>query len=49
MRPAILMAATYDAVLSRLERRGWQRLDQPVRLPGWAKLWLVLRHSTALG
>ena len=45
MRPAILMAATYTAVLERVERRGWQQLEEPVRLPTWAKLWLVLRHG----
>jgi phytoene synthase len=44
MRPARLMGATYAAILERLERRGWQRLDMPVRLPKWQKAWIALRH-----
>jgi len=44
MRPARLMGATYDAVLARLERRGWTRLDQPARLPNWQKLWIAGRY-----
>ena len=38
------MGAHYHAVLSRLEARGWQALQQPVRLPAWQKLWVVGRH-----
>ncbi len=45
MKPARLMGATYDAILSELERRGWQRLDQPVSLPKWKKLWLAGRYG----
>ena len=44
MRPARLMGATYRAILERLERRGWQRLDAQVSLPKWQKLWIALRH-----
>lgn len=44
MRPARLMGATYDALLARLERRGWIRLEQPVRLPKWQKLAIAVRH-----
>ncbi len=44
MRPARLMAATYDALLSRLETRGWTRLDTPVRVPKWQKLAIAARH-----
>jgi len=44
MRPARLMGATYAAILARLERRGWRRLDVPVALPKWQKLWIALRH-----
>ena len=43
MRPARMMGATYAAILARLERRGWARLDRPARLPRWQKLWLALR------
>jgi presqualene diphosphate synthase len=45
MRPARLMGATYAAVLARLERRGWQRVEQPAPLPKWQKLWIALRHG----
>jgi len=45
MRPARLMGATYDALLHRLERRGWTRLDQPVRVPKWHKLLIALRYA----
>lgn len=45
MKPARLMAATYDAILSALERRGWKRLDQRVSLPQWKKLWLACRYG----
>ncbi len=45
MKPARLMGATYDAILSALERRGWQRLNKRVRLPAWHKLWLACRYG----
>ena len=45
MRPARLMGATYAAVLRRLERRGWDRATEPVRLPRWEKLWVAFRHG----
>jgi phytoene synthase len=45
MKPARLMGATYDAILSRLERRGWKHLDQRVGLPKWKKLWLACRYG----
>lgn len=45
MRPARLMMYGYRAILRRLERRGWTRLDEDVSLPAWQKLWLVLRHG----
>ena len=44
MRPARLMGATYGALLGRLERRGWDRLDHPVRVPRWQKLLIALRY-----
>lgn len=45
MKPARLMGATYDAILSALERRGWNRLDERVGLPKWQKLWLACRYG----
>jgi phytoene synthase len=47
MRPARLMGATYAALLARLERRGWSRLDVPARLPKWQKLWIAIRFGLA--
>lgn len=47
MKPARLMGATYAAILSRLERRGWLHPDERVSLPAWQKLWLALRHGLA--
>jgi phytoene synthase len=45
MKPARLMGATYDSILSALERRGWKRLDVRVSLPKWKKLWLACRYG----
>jgi presqualene diphosphate synthase len=45
MKPARLMAATYDSILSVLERRGWKRLNERVSLPPWKKLWLACRYG----
>jgi phytoene synthase len=45
MKPARLMGATYDSILSAVERRGWRRLDERVSLPTWKKLWLACRYG----
>ncbi|HBK04668.1 MAG TPA: squalene synthase HpnD [Acetobacteraceae bacterium] len=45
MKPARLMGATYDAILTVLERRGWNRLEERVSLPKWKKLWLACRYG----
>jgi len=47
MKPARLMGATYAAILSRLERRGWSPPHERVSLPVWQKLWLALRYGLA--
>jgi phytoene synthase len=47
MKPARLMGATYAAILSRLERRGWSPPHERVSLPAWQKLWLALRYGVA--
>jgi phytoene synthase len=44
MKPARLMGATYGAILAKLEARGWDRLEQPVKLSKWAKIGIALRH-----
>jgi phytoene synthase len=47
MKPARLMGANYAAILALLERRGWQLLDVPMRLPKWRKIWIALRYGLA--
>jgi presqualene diphosphate synthase len=47
MKPARLMGATYAAILSRLERRGWSLPSHRVSLPAWQKLWLAVRYGMA--
>lgn len=47
MRPARIMAASYLAVLERLEQRGWSCVEQPVSVSRRRKLWIALRHSLA--
>jgi phytoene synthase len=44
MKPARLMGATYGAILAKLEARGWDKLNQPVKLSKWAKIRIALRH-----
>ncbi|WP_158921876.1 presqualene diphosphate synthase HpnD [Acidisphaera sp. S103] len=45
MKPARLMAATYDAILTVVEKRGWTRLDLRVGLSKRQKLWLACRYG----
>jgi phytoene/squalene synthetase len=45
MRPAAVMLGIYRALLDELIARGWQKLDEPVRVPAWRKLALVIRHG----
>jgi phytoene synthase len=45
MRPAIMMMQSYRGIFDALCRRGWARLDRPVSLPGWQKLWILLRYG----
>jgi phytoene synthase len=45
MRPARLMAASYAAILARLERRGWQTPAKRVSVPIWEKLWIAVRYA----
>lgn len=45
MKPARVMAASYAAILDRLEARGWDRLHQPVRVAKWRKLWVAFRYG----
>ncbi len=45
MRPARAMGAIYRAYLDGLERRGWAKVDEPVRLSKLKKLWIALRYG----
>ncbi len=45
MKPARVMGASYAAILTELEKRGWDRFAEPVRVPKWRKLWIVLRFA----
>ena len=42
MRPPVLMKAIYKPMLERLDRRGWTRLGESVRLGSLEKTWRVL-------
>ncbi|MGE0717366.1 MAG: presqualene diphosphate synthase HpnD [Alphaproteobacteria bacterium] len=44
-RPAHIMMEVYRRLFERLERRGFARLDEPVRLGKAEKLWIAVRHS----
>ncbi len=45
MRPAIIMMHVYRRVLDKLIRRGWRRIDEPVKLGRAEKIWVALRHG----
>ena len=45
MRPAAVLLGLHRALLDELLARGWRRLDDPVRIPDWHKLALVIRHG----
>lgn len=56
-RGGIIMAALYQALLDRLEKRGFKLADKPRRPPAWRMLWIAwsiarrekLRHLNAGG
>ncbi|MBE7211979.1 MAG: squalene/phytoene synthase family protein, partial [Gluconacetobacter diazotrophicus] len=43
MRPARLMAASYQAVLSTLKRDGWRHPEQRLSVPAWRKAMVAAR------
>ena len=45
MRPAAVMLGIHRILLDALVARGWQRLDEPVRIPFWRELPLLFRHG----
>ena len=40
-----MILAIYRVLLRELLARGWRHLEEPVRIPAWRKLALVLRHG----
>jgi phytoene synthase len=46
MRPAAVLLWIYRALLHELLARGWRNPADPVRIPTWRKLSLVLRHGS---
>jgi len=45
MRPAIVMLHVYQTILDQLRARGWNRLNEPVRLSKMRKIWIVARYG----
>lgn len=45
MRPARLMLAVYQRLLTRLKQQGWSDVSVRVRLPNAEKLWIALRNG----
>ena len=45
LRPARIMGGIYRGILARLIKRGWEKLDEPVRVPKSEKLWITLRYG----
>ncbi len=45
MKPARVMAASYAALLGKLEQRGWTRLAEPVRVAKIRKIWIAVRYG----
>ena len=45
VKPCVLMMAVYGRLLRRLEDRGWDKPEVPVRVPALEKAWIALRHG----
>ncbi len=45
MRPARIMLAVYQRLLTRLQQEGWTDVTRRVRLPKAEKLWIALRNG----
>jgi len=45
MKPARIMGATYAALLTALERRGWMELGHLVKVAKWRKLLIAARYA----
>ncbi len=47
VRPALLMMGVYEAYLRKLDRRGWEKIGEPLRLPAAEKLVISARYALA--
>lgn len=47
VRPALLMMGVYEAYLTRMERRGWESVGEPLTIPKPEKLLISLRYALA--
>ncbi|WP_041793844.1 presqualene diphosphate synthase HpnD [Pararhodospirillum photometricum] len=45
IRPAVIMKEVYRRYLIALNARGWEHLDQPVKVSAWVKMLIALRHG----
>lgn len=45
IRPAVVMMHVYRAILDKLIQRGWNRLDEPVKVSKAVKVWIALRYG----
>ncbi len=45
IRPAVMMMETYRLIYSKLQERGWDKLDEPVKLSFFEKLWVLFRYG----
>ena len=45
IRPALMMMVAYRLIFQRLQRRGWKRNAQPMKLSLIDKIWIVLRYG----
>lgn len=45
IRPAVVMMYVYRAILDKLIRRGWTRLNEPVSVSKATKLWIAFRYG----
>jgi phytoene synthase len=45
VRAPKIMAEAYKSILNRLVARGWLFPREPVRVPRWQFLWIILRHA----
>lgn len=47
VRPALLMMGVYEAYLRKLERRGWEKIAEPLKIPAAEKVLISARYALA--